>query len=188
MSREKRRELREHIRDEISFGFSQGGATTGAVTESIVQNHGALLKELGESLARSAVADLVRQAFRQAHAILNGERRQLDLPYELKDLDVPNVISIPRERSTDSEDDDTDADEDRVLWLNTTSATLAQAFGHLALLNDGIQRDVAKRDDWKDFCDYLMKESDGDLDAVIGDILSKAQAKPKKGRRRKATA
>jgi hypothetical protein len=176
MARNEGRELRGKLREEMIVGFLAGGTRPSKIADQVIKNCGDLVSRLGDSLARSALVHMARQELRKAEANGRAARTQLELPIELQELPIPAIISVPFEPSgiDPSEVDDTEQD-DHTIWLPWRQATLAQALGHLNLLNDGITRDIARRNAWKEFCDYWLKRSGGDLDAVLGDLLDEVQ-------------
>jgi hypothetical protein len=183
MSKLKRRELRAHMRAQAKRDFSRGGATPAGVTDPVAKKFPELIGELQPTLVRLGLLYMARQVLRRGDAIVVGSKNQLRLPIEIDHLDVSSSITVPcpRQENMDVEEGEP---EDTVRWMDTNSATLAQALGHLKLLDEGIARDVARRAAWRQFCDYLMRVSDGDLDATVGDILAKAR----RSKRRKGAA
>ena len=177
MPRNERQELREKLREQMLVAFTGGGATPSRIADAVIRDHKDLVDRLADGLSRSALLHMARQELRKAEANGHAARTQIELPIELQKRKLPAIISVPYE-TADDEDSDGDDDEDSVIWIPWRQATLAQALGHLNLLNDSIARDIARRNIWKNFCDFWLQKADGDLDAVIGDLIDESQSEP----------
>lgn len=163
-------QLREAVRGCIDDRLADGPATTAEIAECVLVRHGELVKQTGLSLARTAIVGLVRSELRKIEARTSAAAEQFELPMEIKHLRLSAVISIP----SNGEDDD----EEGVLWLPWRRATLAQGLRHLELLNEQIARDEARRNAWREVCDFVAAKTGGDLDAVIGAVLTEHTVAP----------
>lgn len=156
-------QLHDAIRRCIDEVLDAGSATTAEIRDRVAERHAALVAQHGRRLALDKISDLIRRQLRKIEVTAKAASEQLQLPGVLKHLKLAAVISIPPEGG--------DEDSDDVLWVPWRRATLQQGLRHLQLLDDGIRRDIRRRDAWRDVCDYVAAKTDGDLDAVIGDVL-----------------
>jgi hypothetical protein len=146
------------------------------VAREVIARYESLVDGVSKRLVFERITDMVRRRMKSAlkSALRDEESTQLQLflPEELARIRLPKNFSLLVATGEMEDSEDTEGtEEEKCQWVPFPKATFRDLEQHLRLLDRGIARDLAKREDMRILHSYLRPLMKGREDEAFAPLL-----------------